>query len=115
MNILRVISDSLIIYGVLGFCYIKKPKWIIPSGLFMMILQTIEIYLLYRGQENSDIFFAHAYISLLIASLLLFAIQKRFKGFFEHLLLLPLCVIPIVAGFELCVGWIMKLYLRYLF
>ena len=113
MNILRVIADSLIIYGIMGFCYIKRPKQIYIPSILLIIYQTMELYFLYRGRENSDIFFAHAYFSMLIASLLLFFIQKRFKGWFEHLILLPLCVIPIISGFELCVSWTMKLYLRY--
>lgn len=112
MNIIRVIADILIIYGIVGFVYIKKPDRVPLCGILIMLIQTIEIYFLYRGQENSSFFFLHAYISLLAVSLLIFFIQKRLSDKFEHLFLLPVCVIPIMSGFELCTAWMMKLYIR---
>ena len=115
INILRIIADGLIIYSIISYCKLKKPQYLAISGFIIMLAHTLEIYFLYRGQENSDLFFAHAYFSYLICSFLIYIINKRFKNHFEHLVLLPLCVIPIISGVELCVGWILKLYARYLF
>lgn len=112
MNILRIISDGLLIFGLIAFTHIKREKLVIPAGVMLMILQTIEIWLLYRGQEDSSFFFLHAYISWLLASLIFFACKKK-KDLIEHLIILPLIVLPIISGFELCIGWILKLYGRY--
>lgn len=112
MNILRILSDGLIIFGVIGFTHLKRKRLTIPAGLVLMLLQTIEIWILYRGQENSSFFFLHAYFSWLLASVIFMACRRN-KNYFEHLLILPFIVLPTIAGFELCIGWILKLYGRY--
>ena len=113
MNYLQILADALLIFGVITLFHIKAPKHVAIAGFFIMLLQTIKIWLLYRGQENSAFFFLHAYISWLIASLIFYACKKE-KDKMESFLILPFIVLPIISGFELCVGWILKLYARYL-
>lgn len=82
------------------------------------ILFTIgRVFLAYEGQENSDYFFWHPYLAWLIADMMWILVKRGSlgkKGLLQRVFLWPFLVIPVFSGMSLSVGWLMKLYLRYI-
>ena len=130
MNCLRIISDSLILFGImLGASLWRSPYRVFnkqsKNAIFYLlhalalIFILLEDYFIYRGQENSDLFFWHPYFAFTLANLLFvfYQIQKHrereLKAFLcERLLLWQIVILPVFSGFALSLGWLMKLYIR---
>jgi len=117
MDILRLAADGFALTALM-FLPDKKFKWHLPYifGLFFM---TFEVYFTYRGQENSDLFFWHGYLAWSIANLVVFSVRFMEKDSHirkrlirERLALWQIVIITVFAGFSLCAGWLMKLYIR---
>ncbi len=118
MDIFRLFTDGAVlsfvcIYAVIG-------KWRGRYSLlyaFGLVFMALEVYFIYRGQENSDLFFWHGYAAWSIGSIAALAISlaKRKKAeagrlLMERLLLWQGVVVTVFAGFSLTVGWLLKLY-----
>lgn len=124
MNILRILGDGLILAALLLGAellkdrYSEKSKAII-SGAFILglLFEILEVYFIYRHQENSDLFFWHAYLSWTLGNIIFIitraaaALNKK-SFYLERIALWQVVVIPIFSGFSLSVGWLMKLYIR---
>jgi len=138
LNILRILADGLILTGLtIGASYFGSPfvhgtdgenikpvsKRRIQYLIYLagLIFTVLEVYFIYRGQENSDLFFWHPYLAWTIANVcfMLWSLCRREqtgvdvrKLLVERILLWQVVVNTIFAGFALSVGWIMKLYIR---
>ncbi|MBR0148234.1 MAG: hypothetical protein IKR56_10000 [Lachnospiraceae bacterium] len=88
----------------------------VPFLCILMLLLTVEVYFIYRGQENSDLFFWHPYIVWSVSNLIFLVsgyIREKRDGIIKGRLLLgQFVVIPVLSAFTLSVGWLMKLYIR---
>lgn len=115
MQALSAVFDGFVIAGI----YLAVKKYIAKNGerpwvqilaAFLLILySTFRTVAIYRVQENSNFFFWHPYLTWLIVDLFDFAFLKHSVK--EKLLLWPLIIIPVISGFELAVGWLIKLYI----
>ncbi len=77
-------------------------------GCFMLI-GIVTVYLLYRGQDETVWpFFVHPYVSLLIVDLADLLVNKKSR--YEKLFLWPFFVLPAMAGFVTCCGWILNIH-----
>lgn len=137
MNILRILADGLILSGMTIGASLQGSPFVLNKNsleaasfnkkrLYLiyiagLIFTVLEVYFIYRGQENSDLFFWHPYFSWTIANAAYTLWKLREKrdalrnvaSFLLHRLLLWQFVVNTVfAGFALSVGWIMKLYIR---
>lgn len=110
MNFFRAALEGILLAIMIVLIPKKKRGWEIPAyaaGIFFSILS---VWVLYRAQENAAYFFWHPYISFLIVNIV-DLIQNR-KKLWEKLLLWPVVILPVIAGFELAVGWLLKLYVK---
>ena len=120
MNYFGAVADGLIAAFICGMVTYRKKEIKAPYYSICMIGSIIHTWLLYRGQENSDYFFFHPYVTWLIMDIIVLIIEikdiheKRLqrKKLVERLILWPALVIPIISGFELSIGWLLKLYVR---
>ncbi len=119
MDLIRLSLDAVVLIILCIAATRTKKERLVPilyaAGLFFMIS---EVYFIYRGQENSDLFFWHAYIAWTAGNLavIIFRLLKKEndkrKLLLERGLLWQVVVVTVFAGFILCVGWLMKLYIR---
>ena len=103
----------------LGLVSKRKPEFRIPYYALFVIIEIVVVVLRYSGQENSAYFFCHPFIAFLITDIADYALYRRGCGepriiAFEKLLLWPFVVIPILSALVLTVGWLIKLYGRYI-
>ncbi len=114
MNLLRLAADGAVL-SLLSSEKFKKPHCYAVGLIFM----TLEVYFIYRGQENSDLFFWHGYLAWSIANMVFLitkllgkdsAAMRRLLS--ERLALWQVVIVTVFAGFSLCIGWLMKLYIR---
>ncbi len=112
----RLIIDCFIMLTAYTLMQKRGKGHSVPFLCVLLPLLTLEVYFVYRGQENSDLFFWHPYIVWSVSNLSLFVygyFRKAGKGLFKARILLgQFVVIPVLSAFTLCVGWLMKLYLR---
>lgn len=114
---LRAIIEGILTGLILVAFSSKFPeKRIIFAGVWL-IVEIASTFSIYIGQEESAFFFLHPYFVFLIASFMdlpyVLNIRKNGKkALFEKLILMPVFVIPIMAGFVETVGWLIKLYHR---
>ena len=116
MIIYRLVIDCIVLLIAYMFMQKKEKGHCVPFLCIMMLLLTVDVYFTYRGQENSDLFFWHPYITWSFSNLIFFAIgyiKEKSSGLVKGRLLLgQFVVIPVLSAFTLCVGWLMKLYIR---
>ncbi len=98
----------------------KRPELRSLYMVMVMLLEVVSVLSLYIFVENSSYFFWHPYIVFLIAAISDFAVYERGRigtreAFVEKLILWPLFVIPIIAAFVMCTGWLIKLYWKNIF
>lgn len=110
MNYLRAIGDGLVIAGIYILTVKRKPQWKMTALAIGLIYSILSVWFIYRGQENSNYFFWHPYISWMMVNVFDYTVNK--KKWKEKVLLWPFVILPIIAGFELAVSWLMKLYIR---
>ena len=110
MNFVRAIGEGILLAVMILFLQKRNKKWEIPAYAAGIFLSIMSIWVLYRAQENSAYFFWHPYISWLIVDLADFFRNR--KSIREKLLLWPVVVLPVISGFELAIGWLLKLYVK---
>jgi len=122
MNYIRIPFDAVILMCLLfGASRMRSTFLAIQRYIgytVCLILETLEIYFIYRHQENSDLFFWHPYAVWTIVNLV-FLIKELIRKerpvkqvLLERLALNQVVIITIFAGVSLTIGWLMKLYIR---
>lgn len=116
MHYIYLCIDVILMAGIAWGVSRKRNTLLgIICGLAYM---TVSVYFGYRNQENSDLFFWHPFIvwSLINIGAGIIALrgkQSDGKTFvLNRLVLGEIVLVPVLAGFTLCVGWLMKLYIR---
>ncbi|SKB90667.1 hypothetical protein SAMN06296386_108156 [Lachnospiraceae bacterium] len=104
----------------LGLISKKRPELRVPYFAIFVLVEIAVVVLRYSGQENSAFFFWHPYLAFLISNISDYAVYRRGCGearaiAFEKTVLWPFIVIPVLSALVLTVGWLIKLYGRYLF
>ncbi|MBQ3787077.1 MAG: hypothetical protein II799_07350 [Lachnospiraceae bacterium] len=116
MMIYRLAIDCIVLLLAYIMMHKKGKGHSVPFLCILMFLLTVDVYFIYRGQENSDLFFWHPYIVWSVSNLIFFVsgyIKEKSLGLIKGRLLLgQFVVIPVLSAFTLCVGWLMKLYIR---
>ena len=117
MNWIRSIGEGILITLFIGIISKKKPELRVASFVLVVIYEIFSVVWNYAGQEESAFFFWHAYLVLTVVNLADYATYKRAFGsasIYEKFFLWPFIIIPVMSGFILTVGWLIKLY-RYNF
>ena len=123
---MRSIEEGILFTLLVGLISKKRPAYRVFAFCLIVLFEIVTVVLLYSGQEESSFFFWHPYIVLMIVNLADYATYKR--GFsagrlpglglsapaLEKFVLWPLLVVPVLSGFVLTTGWLIKLYGRYL-
>ncbi len=115
LNLTRAVGEGILMALILGLVSKRAPGFReLLMGLFIL-LELVSVVFLYSAQEESALFFFHPFISWLIMDLSDLAVYRRGSvgkktAYFEKLLLWPFVVIPVVSGFVLTTGWLIKLY-----
>ena len=116
MMIYRLAIDCIVLLLAYIIMQKKGKGHSVPFLCILMLLLTVEVYFIYRGQENSDLFFWHPYIVWSVSNLIFLVsgyIREKRDGIIKGRLLLgQFVVIPVLSAFTLSVGWLMKLYIR---
>lgn len=124
MNYLRILGDGLVLTGVLlGTGLInrvedEKKRNLKSSLIYMLglIFSIIEVYFIYRHQENSDLFFWHPYLAWTFGNIIFIVVNRKYYSLkriiMERVVLWQVIVNTVFAGLTLAVGWLMKLYIR---
>lgn len=110
MDFVRAAGEGILLSVPLILIQKKNRKWEIPAYAAGIFLSVMSVWVLYRAQENSAYFFWHPYLSWLIVDMADFLVNR--KSAREKLFLWPVVVIPVISGFELAVGWLLKLYVK---
>ncbi len=115
LNLTRAVGEGILMALLLGLVSKRAPRFREALMGAFIVLQLLSVVLLYSPQENSALFFFHPFISWTIMDLADLALTRRGllpgrTAAFEKLLLWPLFVIPVVSGFILTAGWLIKLY-----
>lgn len=110
MNYARAIGEGILFSVLLVLIQKKNKKWEIPAYAAGIFFGIMSVWVLYRAQENSAYFFWHPYISWMIVNLTDFFVNQ--KSAKEKLILWPVVILPVFSGFELAVGWLLKLYVK---
>ena len=125
LNWVRSVGEGILMALILGLVSKRSPdietaskRRAVTIGIFM-VLEIVSVCLLYSHQENSTLFFAHPFITFFIMNISDYAVYKRGTGdrravALEKLGLWTFLVVPVMSGFVLTVGWLIKLYGRYL-
>ena len=125
LNWVRSVGEGILMALILGLVSKRTPdiekasaRRAVAVGIFI-IAEIVSVCFLYSGQENSTLFFAHPFITFCIMNISDYAVYKRGTGdrravAVEKLGLWTFLVIPVMSGFVLTVGWLIKLYGRYL-
>lgn len=124
-NWARAIEEGILMALILGLVSKRAPDMDKASkyrgvlfGIYI-ISEIVSVCLLYSRQENSAYFFAHPFIAFFVVNISDYAVYKRGTGdagaiAVEKLALWNFLVIPVMSGLVLTVGWLIKLYGRYL-
>ena len=108
---------SLMLFGA---SRMRSPKLHIPAGLIYvlaLIYETLEVYVIYRPSENSDLFFMHPYLAWTIGNICMILISVFYDKedarlvLARQLVLWQIVINTVFAGLTLCLAWLMKLYL----
>ncbi len=118
-NWIRAVGEGILMALILGLVSKRAPALRLIVFSVYVVLEIISVVALYSGQENSTLFFAHPFLVFFIVNLSDYAVYKRGTGdrisvAAEKLALWNLLIIPVISGFVLTVGWLIKLYGRYL-
>ena len=125
LNWVRSVGEGILMALILGLISKRSPDIETASVrrtaaiAVFIVLEIVSVCLLYSHQENSTLFFAHPFLAFLVMNISDYAVYKRGTGdiravAIEKLALWPFLVIPVMSGFVLTVGWLIKLYGRYL-
>ena len=125
LNWVRSVGEGILMALILGLVSKKTPDIEKASAgrtlavAIFVVLEIVSVCLLYSGQESSTPFFVHPFIAFFIMNISDYAVYKRGTGdrravAVEKLGLWTFLVIPVLSGFVLTVGWLIKLYGRYL-
>ncbi len=114
------LGEGIIASLFLGLVSKKKPEYRTLYYAIFVLAEIAIVVMRYSGQENSSFFFWHPYIALLISDIADYATYRRGCGdskiiMFEKVVLWPFAVIPVLSALVLTVGWLIKLYGRYIF
>lgn len=129
MNYIRIVGDGLVIFGLLLAIKLigkgddgtrsrvdkaKLKEYLMYSiGIMFSI---IEVYFIYRHQENSDLFFWHPYLAWSLGNILFTILRRKTYTLrsllMERVVLWQVIIVTVFAGLTLSVGWLMKLYIR---
>lgn len=109
MIFIRAIVEGMIMAVIYVYVTRKSFKWTwaVMAGLISASL--ICVVSLYHGQENSSYFFWHPYISWMMVNVADYLCGNN--NWKEKVFLWPFVVIPIISGFELTIGWTIKIYM----
>ncbi|MCR4909558.1 MAG: hypothetical protein K5985_12075 [Lachnospiraceae bacterium] len=115
LNLTRAVGEGILMALLLGLVSKRAPRFREALMGIFIPLQILSVVLLYSAQEESALFFFHPFLSWLIMDLSDLAVYRRGSvgvktAVFEKLLLWPFAVIPVVSGFILTLGWLIKLY-----
>ncbi|MCR5625900.1 MAG: hypothetical protein K6F99_01140 [Lachnospiraceae bacterium] len=119
-NWIRAVGEGILMALILGIFSKRFPDKRLICFAVYIILEIVSVVTLYGGQEESALFFIHPFLVFFIINLSDYAVYRRGCGeariiAAEKLLLWPFVVIPVMSGFVLTVGWLIKLYGRYIF
>lgn len=116
MHYIHLVIDIIIIAGIVWG--VSRKRNTLLGILLGLAYLTLSVYFGYRHQENSDLFFWHPYIAWSVANVFMAGVdcgRRAINGkvlLWERIALYECVVIPVLAGFTLTVGWLMKLYIR---
>ncbi|MCR4892156.1 MAG: hypothetical protein K5989_08265 [Lachnospiraceae bacterium] len=117
MTLFPAVGEGIIAALFLGLISKRRPEFRTRFFVLLILIEIASVVLRYSGQEDSSLFFWHPYLVLVIANLSDYSNYKRGLGApkviaFEKLLLWPVIIIPVMSGFVLTVGWLIKVYHR---
>ncbi len=115
MNWAYAIGEGIMMSLVLGLISKRADRYRTAVYVLSVIFEIYRVVAVYSHQEDSFLFFIHPYLVFFISDISDYAsyrrgILDRRSAAYEKLLVWPLVIIPVMSGFVLTAGWLIKLY-----